>query len=155
MRRAYAELVQQCKQLVAHGAMAAQLTTLTHALQRIALADRHTRDYGFNTLRDALAEIAAAMPVYRTYIVDQASAQDRQFIDWAVAHARRRGHATPPALFDFLRDCLLAQPAPGHDAAHARARARLCHGLPAVLRAAGGQGHRGHSLLPLTTGWCR
>jgi len=116
---AFGEITYRCKHLVAHGAMAAQLTTLTHVLQRIALADRHTRDYGFNTLRDALAEVAAAMPVYRTYIVDQASSQDRQFVDWAVAQARRRGHAMPPALFDFLRQCLLALQAPSHDAAQA------------------------------------
>ena len=113
----YPALVQRCKRLVAHGAMAAQLTTLTHALQHIALADRRTRDYGFNTLRNALAEVAAAMPVYRTYIADAASAQDRQFVDWAVAQARRRCAVAPPALFDFLRQCLLAQPAPDMPAA--------------------------------------
>jgi len=115
--RSYPDLVQRCKRRVAYGTMAAQLTTLTHALQRIALADRRTRDYGFNTLRDALAEVAAAMPVYRTYIVNTASAQDRQFVDWAVAQARQHGHATPPALFDFLRQCLLAQPTPAMAAA--------------------------------------
>ena len=127
---AWADLVHRCKRLVAHGAMAAQLTTLTHALQRIALADRRTRDYGFNTLRDALAEVAAAMPVYRTYIVHAASAQDRQFIDWAVAQARRRCRATPPALFDFLRQCLLGQPG-GRVLAFAMAFQQFCAPLAA------------------------
>ncbi len=106
----YAEIVQVCKRLVARGALASQLTVLAHALQRIALADRRTRDYGFNSLRDAIAEVAAAMPVYRTYVVHQASAQDRRFIDWAISQARKRGDAGDAGLFDFLRSCLLMQP---------------------------------------------
>ncbi|HMO48887.1 MAG TPA: malto-oligosyltrehalose synthase [Rubrivivax sp.] len=115
----YERIVPRCKRSVARGAMAAQLTTLTQALQRIALADRRTRDYGVHMLRDALAEVAAAMPVYRSYVVAQASAQDRQFIDWAVAQARRRSHALAPALFDFVRQCLLAQALPGAGAEQA------------------------------------
>jgi (1->4)-alpha-D-glucan 1-alpha-D-glucosylmutase len=105
----YAEIVQVCKRLVARGALASQLTVLAHALQRIALADRRTRDYGFNSLRDAIAEVAAAMPVYRTYVVHQASAQDRRFIDWAISQAAKRGDAGDAGLFDFLRSCLLMQ----------------------------------------------
>ena len=107
----YGEIVQVCKRLVARGALASQLTVLAHALQRIALADRCTRDYGFNSLRDAIAEVAAAMPVYRTYVVHQASAQDRRFIDWAISQAARRSDASEAGLFDFLRGCLLMQPA--------------------------------------------
>jgi (1->4)-alpha-D-glucan 1-alpha-D-glucosylmutase len=107
--QAYADIAQDCKRLIARSAMASQLTTLAHALQRIALADRRTRDYGFNTLRDALAEVAAAMPVYRTYVVDTPSAQDRKYIDWAIARARKRGGPVFPVLFEFIRRCLLAQ----------------------------------------------
>lgn len=117
----YAEIEHRCKRLVAHAALGAQLTTLTQALQRIALTDRRTRDWGFNTLRTALAEVAAAMPVYRTYIVDQASPQDRRFIDWAVAQARARALTLPPKLFDFVRCCLLGQPSAGDDAVAASA----------------------------------
>lgn len=104
------EVVRECKLMIARETLAAQLTTLTHALQRIALADRRTRDYGLHALRDALAETAAAMPVYRTYVTDTASAQDRRFIDWAVTRAQRRCRALPAALFDFLRRCLLDAP---------------------------------------------
>jgi (1->4)-alpha-D-glucan 1-alpha-D-glucosylmutase len=103
-------LAQQCKGLVARGALSSQLTVLTHALQRIALRDRRTRDHGFHTLREALAEVAAAMPVYRTYVTDSASAQDRRFIDWAVAQARRRSQGIDGSLFDFVRRCLLVDP---------------------------------------------
>lgn len=111
----FEETVHACKRQVALGALSAQLTTLTHALQRIALADRRTRDHGHQTLREALAEVAAAMPVYRTYVaVDArgqavATAQDRRFIDWAVAQARRRSQAIDASLFDFIRRCLCGE----------------------------------------------
>ena len=107
--QSYDDMVRQGKGLAARQTMAAQLNRLTHALQRIALQDLRTRDYSFNTLREALAEVAVAMPVYRTYVVQRASAQDRQFIDWAVAQARRQAPRLPPALFDFLRRCLLLE----------------------------------------------
>lgn len=111
----FPEQVHAAKRLVARGALSSQLTVLTHALQRLALLDRRTRDHGYNTLREALAEVAAAMPVYRTYVVDQASPQDRRFIDWAIAQARRRSEAIDGEVFDFLRRCLLAEEVvPGH-----------------------------------------
>ena len=80
---------------------------LATALLRIARADRHTRDYTFNSLRATLAEVAACMPVYRTYVVDQPSAQDERYIDWAVAQARRRSRAGRSVDLRFrARSCL-------------------------------------------------
>jgi (1->4)-alpha-D-glucan 1-alpha-D-glucosylmutase len=106
----------ECKRSVARGALGAQLTTLAHALQLVAHADRRTRDYGLQTLRDAIAEVAAAMPAYRTYVDAVPSAQDRRFIEWAIAHARKRSDVLDPALYDFVRTCLLIEP-PAHAAA--------------------------------------
>lgn len=112
---AFEEQVHSAKRFVARGALSSQLTVLTHALQRIALLDRRTRDHGYDSLRGALAEVAAAMPVYRTYVVDQASPQDRRFVDWAIAQARRRSESIDGEVFDFLRRCLLGEAlAPQH-----------------------------------------
>ena len=77
---------------------------------RIALADRRTRDYTLNNLRYALAEFVACFPVYRTYIVDRPSAQDRRYIDWAIAQARRRSRDADTTIFDFVRRVLLNEP---------------------------------------------
>ena len=92
-RRDFEERAYRGKRAIMRSALASELTVLATELLRIARADRRTRDYTFNTLRDALAEVAACMPVYRTYIVGKPSAQDRRYIDWAVAQARRRSHA--------------------------------------------------------------
>jgi (1->4)-alpha-D-glucan 1-alpha-D-glucosylmutase len=94
-------------------ALASELTVLSSELLRIARADRRTRDYTFNTLRQALAEIAACLPVYRTYIVERPSEQDLHYVQWAVALARRRSRAADVSIFDFVRDTLLGEPQPG------------------------------------------
>ena len=98
------------KRDVTRSALASELTVLATELLRIARADRRTRDYTFNTLRHAVAEVAACLPVYRTYVAERLTPQDRRYIDWAVAHARQRVRAADATAFDFLRLVLLASP---------------------------------------------
>jgi (1->4)-alpha-D-glucan 1-alpha-D-glucosylmutase len=109
----FEEMVYEGKREIARRSMAAELLVLATALRRIARADRHTRDYPLNSLRDTLAEIAACMPVYRTYVMDTPSAQDLRFIDWAIAQGRRRSRLADLSIFDFARACLCNQPPAG------------------------------------------
>jgi len=97
------------KHAIMRSALASELTVLATELLRIARADRRTRDYTFNTLRRALAEVAACMPVYRTYIAGRPSPQDRRYVDWAVARATRRGRAGDTTIFGFVRQALLGR----------------------------------------------
>ena len=106
-------LARQCRHVVMDGALAGELTVLSTALLRLAREDRRTRDFTLNSLRQALAEVVASFPVYRTYIADKASAQDRKFIDWAIGRARRRSLAGDASVFDFLRRVLLGRPLSG------------------------------------------
>lgn len=115
-QRPFAELAYLGKRKAARHLLASELTTQANALLHIARADRRTRDYSFNALRDALAEVAACMPVYRTYVMDQPSAQDVRFIDWAIAHARQRSEASDASIFDFVKRCMLNAPLPDQDA---------------------------------------
>ena len=105
----FEELAYFGKRAIMRSALASELTVLSTELLRIARSDRRTRDYTFNTLRQALAEIAACMPVYRTYIIDAPSEQDLRYVDWAVAHARRRSRAADVSIFEFVRQSLLGQ----------------------------------------------
>jgi (1->4)-alpha-D-glucan 1-alpha-D-glucosylmutase len=111
--RAFEELAYEGKRAIMRGSLASELTVLATELRRIARAHRRTRDYTFNGLRDALAEVCACLPVYRTYIVERPSAQDERYIDWAVAQARQRSHAADTSVFDFVRETLLARAARG------------------------------------------
>ena len=98
------------KRAIMRGSLAASLNTLASHALRIARADPHTRDFTLSTLRDALAETAAAFPVYRTYVsADGASPQDRRHIDWAVSRARRQSRVADPSVFDFVRSLLLGE----------------------------------------------
>ncbi|MGH8696978.1 MAG: malto-oligosyltrehalose synthase, partial [Burkholderiales bacterium] len=94
-----------------------ELTVLANRLLRIARADRRTRDFTANTLRQALEEVVACFPVYRTYIAERVAPQDRRYIDWAVGRARRRGRAADASVFDFVKNALLAHAPDGAPAA--------------------------------------
>jgi (1->4)-alpha-D-glucan 1-alpha-D-glucosylmutase len=106
-------LARECRHVVMEGTLAGELTVLSAHALRLARADRRTRDFTLNSLRSALAEVVAAFPVYRTYIVDAPSPQDRKFIDWAIGRARRRSLAADAGVFDFLRRVLLGRPLAG------------------------------------------
>jgi (1->4)-alpha-D-glucan 1-alpha-D-glucosylmutase len=109
----FEEVAYQAKMSIMRTALASELTVLATELLRIARSDWRTRDYTFNTLRRVLAEIVACFPVYRTYIADRVSPQDRRYIDWAVAQARRRSRDAEASAFEFVRGVLLAQTPPG------------------------------------------
>ena len=104
----FEEAAYRGKRDITRSALASELTVLATELLRIARADRRTRDYTFNTLRRAIAEVASCFPVYRTYVAEGLTAQDRRYIDWAVAHARKRVRAADATVFEFLRLALLA-----------------------------------------------
>jgi (1->4)-alpha-D-glucan 1-alpha-D-glucosylmutase len=111
----YGEAVYQGKRAIMQAALAAPLTVLATELLRIAQADRRTRDYTLNNLRYALAEVVASFPVYRTYIVDAPSAQDRRYIEWAVARALQRSRLADVTIFEFVQRMLLAEAPEGAD----------------------------------------
>ena len=113
----WADTAYDSKILILRTALAPELNVLANQLARIAQADRRTRDLTLSNLRRAITEIIACFPVYRTYVAGGASDEDRRYIDWALASARRRSASTDPALFDFVRSALLAET--GDDAVRA------------------------------------
>jgi (1->4)-alpha-D-glucan 1-alpha-D-glucosylmutase len=93
--------------------LAAELNGLAHRLARIASGNRRTRDYTEGGLRQALAEIAARFPVYRSYVTARGvSDTDRRYIDWAVKAARRASRIADPSVFDFVKSVLTLEAAP-------------------------------------------
>lgn len=111
----------ECQHLVLRWSLASELNVVANRLARISQLDRRTRDFTFNNLRHALAEVIACFPVYRTYITDRVSDNDRRYIEWAVASAKRRRSATEAPVLDFVRAALLLElPAPTE-----RARERM------------------------------
>jgi (1->4)-alpha-D-glucan 1-alpha-D-glucosylmutase len=105
------EIAYDAKRLILDTALSSELTVLTNQLARIARSDRNTRDFTFRSLRQALTDVIACFPVYRTYVADSVSAEDRRFIDWAVAAAKGRDSGINYELYEFVRAALLLDPA--------------------------------------------
>jgi len=111
------------KVLVLRTSLAAELNVLANQLARIAQTDRHTRDFTLTNLRQALTDVIAAFPVYRTYVTDSASDEDRRYIEWAIARARSRSSSTNIPLLDFVRSMLLADTEAIAEPYHAQVKA--------------------------------
>ena len=105
------EVLHQAKLDIMATSLSCDLEVLTEALHRIAQGDRRTCDFTRNRLRVALRAMAAAFPVYRTYIGENGiSDADRQHLDWAAAGAKRRSRDAEVSVIDYLRDVLLGAP---------------------------------------------
>lgn len=92
---------------------------LTTRLSRIAEMDRYTRDYTFNSLRTALADIVASFPVYRTYIATaEPSEEDRRHVEWACSLAKKRASRADTSVYDFVREVLLGTAGEGKNPAY-------------------------------------
>jgi (1->4)-alpha-D-glucan 1-alpha-D-glucosylmutase len=109
LRDPYREIVYRGKQLVLGVSMASELNVLAHRLNRFSERHRHYRDYTLNSLSQAMREIIACFPVYRTYVNerDVIMDRDRDYVDRAVAEAKRRNPNRPRAVYDFIGDLLL------------------------------------------------
>src|SRR5262249_9398470 len=101
----FTELVYECKKLVMDQALASELSVLANLLTRIALANRHTCDFTVKGLRDALSEVVACFPVYRTYVTcEHASETDCAYIEQATECAKQRSRVADTSVYDFIRE---------------------------------------------------
>ncbi len=105
----YANLINGTKKMIMLVSMPSEINALGHKLERIAERNRRYRDFTLNGLTFALREVIACLPVYRTYITgpEAVSERDRNYLEAAVAEAKKRNQRTAEAIFDFVLDCLL------------------------------------------------
>ncbi|QKT05050.1 malto-oligosyltrehalose synthase [Ectothiorhodospiraceae bacterium 2226] len=108
-RKRFDELLYERKKFIAQRVLSSELTVLTNRLDQISEADRYTRDFTQNGLREALSEVVACFPVYRTYVTgEHVAEEDRRYVDWAISQARKRANVDDQ-IFDFLRAVLLCE----------------------------------------------
>ncbi len=110
LRVPYREIAYRGKQLILRVSMASELNVLAHRLNRFSERHRHYRDFTLNSLGQAMREIIACFPVYRTYVNERDPApndRDRQYIERAVREAKRRNPNRPAPVYHFVRDLLL------------------------------------------------
>ncbi|HEV3208551.1 MAG TPA: malto-oligosyltrehalose synthase [Terriglobales bacterium] len=108
--QSYSDLIYESKRLVMQVSMSSELNVLSRRLDRISEQHRRSRDFTLESLRDALREVIACFPVYRTYVrmeTQHPDEQDERYIRSAIRTAKRRNPATSASVFDFIQDLLL------------------------------------------------
>ncbi len=103
-----AEVQYRSKKLVMEKLFPGEVRALGYHLGRIAAVDRVARDLPFDHLLQALVEVIAWLPIYRTYIRTlQVSDRDRAYIERAVSKAEESLPGLDPEVFEFLCRLLL------------------------------------------------
>ena len=103
-RRSFAEIVRASKIRIMEKEMASELNVLARDAARAARQNPRSADFTQNILQQAIKEVVACFPVYRTYVDGSAAPTDadRRDLDWAVGQARRYETDIDPSVFDFL-----------------------------------------------------
>ncbi|HXJ66546.1 MAG TPA: malto-oligosyltrehalose synthase, partial [Actinomycetota bacterium] len=112
----FEELAARCKREVLRLLFAGEGRTLAAALHAIAMEDRDGRDLTEDVLREALVEVMAWLPVYRTYTTGPAVAEaDRREVDRAVRAAIRAADDDLRRAVEFVGRVLRLDTPPGWD----------------------------------------
>ena len=109
------ELIRRAKRVVLEGSLAADLSRVTDWFVSVVADHRRFRDFTRRELRDALAEVATRLDVYRTYVRPDGTAgsADRDVIDRATSAAMAARDDLDPELFDLLGSLLIGDIDPG------------------------------------------
>jgi (1->4)-alpha-D-glucan 1-alpha-D-glucosylmutase len=101
------DVLYTCKKRITRVNLASEVNVLAHEFHALSMRNWRTRDFALNAMLSALDEVIASFPVYRTYVSREgASSDDRRYIDWAIAQARKRWRVQDLSIFDFLHSVL-------------------------------------------------
>jgi len=110
-RRRFSDIVYERKKFIMNTSLASEINVLSRKLNLLSEKDRLSRDFTLYSLRDAIREIIACFPIYRTYISQEETLEDhdRKYIEMAVAKAKQRSPATDISIFDYLKRILFLE----------------------------------------------
>ena len=99
----FAALVREKKRAIVESTFSAAHEGLSAAALKIARSDRRTRDLSPRHLRESLARLITAMPIYRTYrTANTLHDDDQRILAEAIQSARIGSSDIDSAAFDFL-----------------------------------------------------
>ncbi|HEV7614379.1 MAG TPA: malto-oligosyltrehalose synthase [Steroidobacteraceae bacterium] len=103
----FAALVREKKRAIVESTFSADHERLAEAALKIARGERQTRDLSPRQLREALARLIIALPIYRTYrTLNTLHDDDKRILAEAVQSARIGSPDIDSATFDFLATLL-------------------------------------------------
>ena len=83
--------------------LASEINVLASEFHRLSMREWRTRDFTLNGMRAAIEEVIAAFPVYRTYVTAAgAGNDDRRYINWALAQAKKHWRGADVSILDFI-----------------------------------------------------
>jgi (1->4)-alpha-D-glucan 1-alpha-D-glucosylmutase len=101
------EVLYASKKRIMQVNLASEMNVLAREFHSLSMQDWETRDFTLNGMLAALEEVVAGFPVYRTYVSSRgASAEDRRYIEWALAQAKKRWRVGDTSIFDFIHGVL-------------------------------------------------
>jgi (1->4)-alpha-D-glucan 1-alpha-D-glucosylmutase len=114
LQGSYEDLLKEAKIEITEKNFASELGVLVSDIKIIADASRRTRDYTTFALRQALVEIVAAFPVYRSYLKDgEPAAEDVRLIEETIAAAKVSSALPDRTVHDFIASVLLGRSTDG------------------------------------------
>lgn len=108
----YHYIARESKHQILHKLLASDVNRLTDLLVEIFEGHRRYRDYTRWEINEALKELIACFPVYRTYVRpedDKIREEDRRLITTATEKAKEFRQELDPELFNFLQSLLLLE----------------------------------------------
>ncbi|MEE1657147.1 malto-oligosyltrehalose synthase [Microvirga sp. CF3062] len=117
LQGSYEDLLRQAKVEITEKNFASELEALVSDIKAVADASRRTRDYTTFALRQALVDIVAAFPVYRSYLKDgEPAAEDVRLIEETIEAAKTSSTLPDTTVHDFIASMLLGRmPSGGPD----------------------------------------
>ena len=103
-------LCREKKLAIMNESLGSDLNRLTHLFLQICEGHRRYRDYTRHQLHEALREVVACFPVYRTYAQAESTELTERCAGYVMTAIQRARSARPELgddLFDFLQDVLL------------------------------------------------
>lgn len=108
----YEEVLRTKKYQVMDDLLGSDVNRLTELAMQVCREHRRYRDYGRDEVGNALTEIIASYPVYRTYVragLGEVTEADREIIEKVTASAHERRPEIDGELFSFLKSVLLLE----------------------------------------------
>jgi len=106
----FAAVAREKKMLILRDILGSDINRLTALFLQICEEHRENRDYTRHEIHEAIREVVASFPVYRTYIQAHTgiiAETDAEYLAQAADAAKAARSDLDPRLFDFLRDVLL------------------------------------------------
>ncbi len=131
----FSDVVYQKKKLVMNTLLGVEMRTLGRQLAELAAQDRYARELNRGQLIDALIEVTACLPIYRTYIRNMdLPPESLKYIEEAVALARKRAPHLTPGCIQFCQRGAAAAESAAHSGRPAGSTPCVRDALAAIYR---------------------